>query len=271
MADPRETENGVFANDRFKDPSRQFSSDLSPSDRLLLTLARIQSRDTGRISITELAADFHRDPKAVKRLLEGAGVIQEFAFPEVRHDELPEDQRAFFMGLALGDYQVSHLQWSGRNFVAVKTDSRNERKRQLLKRTVGTWGEVRENPRELRIYTESLKFDFMVKPQIRAEFLDTRVRFAPFLLGMMTSRLTDRENRLSLPDEVLLERIHGRFLKHFGFRMGNFHVEPRGENKPVSVIQVKNPGEVFGALIQVNSVISLPFLVDIARISPASK
>lgn len=181
------------------------------------------------------------------------------------------------MGLGLGNYSVNPIQWGKQNFVVVSTESRKPYKKQLLKVTVGTWGEIHENSGELRIYVDSPTFGFMIKLPIDAKFLDAKTRFAPFLLGTLAARLTDREDRLSLSNEALLKRIHQGFSRHFGFDMGNFRVEHRtaqqndgdgiGNDQKVPVIQIKNPGEVFAALIQVNSVRSLPFIKDIGKIS----
>jgi hypothetical protein len=261
------SESEIRASWEAKSKQREYLHSLSSTDRLLVVLARCPNPDTGRIyTDAELAGIFHYSPKKVQEILIGVG-YREVPFSEVKREELPENERAFFMGLALGDYQVSRVNREKQDFVVVGTESLSAQKRGLLKHTIGRRGQISESARELRIYVASPEFDFVTNPPVDAKFLDAKIRFAPFLLGMLASRLSNQENRVSLQNKGLLERIHKGFESHFGFSMGNFGVKERKDGPDTPSIQVKNPGEVFAALIQVQSVSSLPFLADVARLS----
>ncbi len=249
------------------------------AESLLVVLSKSRNPLTGKTyTYAELGEVFHYNPTVIQRKLTRRGVYRQ-PFPEVCHDELPENEKAFFMGLALGDCSIEHIRWGKREgFVMVGTESAEGWKRQTLKQTIGTWGETRESFPEVRIYVNSPKFDFMLNPLVDAKFLAAKRRFAPFLLGILVARLSNQRHRLSLNNEALLRRIDRQFSTHFGFRMGNFRVEQRnvkssngsviGERSKVPVIVVRDPGQVFGALLQVRSVTSLPFLGGLGKISP---
>jgi hypothetical protein len=249
--------------------------------RFIVVLSRcINPKTHQTYTYRELAAIFGCSEKTIQSICARKGAYRQ-PFPEVRHGELPENEKAFFMGLALGGYPINHNRWGLKDgYVVISTESRNEQRKRFLKQTIGTWGEIHENSTKFSIYLNPCQFDFMINPKIDAKFLGAQTRFAPFLLGLLASRLSDRGNRLSLNNEDLLRRIHRLFSTYFGFSLGHFSVEQRisktrnedndCKKRTVSVITVKNPGQVFGALTQVNSVGSLPFLPDLAKPSSRS-
>lgn len=241
-----------------------------PTNTYVRYVARTIDPDTGEIhTLEKMAALFHCRASDIRRWL-GVSDIKHPPLPKVRQGEPPENERAFFLGLALGDFQIAPVQRGHQRFVTVSTESANLERRGLIKHTVGSWGEVHDRTYELKVYVGSPTFDFMVSPVIYAEFLEAKTRFAPFLLGTLAARLSKREDRLSLGDqEDLLGRIQRRFLGHFGFSLGNFNIEHRiagngRKGTDVPVITVNQPGEVFGALIKVGSVKTLPFLPKLA-------
>ena len=225
-------------------------------------LANLPNPGTGRLhTCEELAGIFGYNPGVVNRILLENGVSHHPS-PRVRQGDLPENERAFFLGLAQGDLQIGKVHWGRESYVSVGTESLRGPRRALLERTIGTWGELHTRVKGIRIYVGSPGFDFMLEPSVNSNFMDAKSRFAPFLLGMMAIGLSEIGNRLSSENGDLLERIHRRFPRHFGSSLGCYAVERRG----TSVITVQNPGEVFGGLIQVESVKKLPFLPDLAKL-----
>lgn len=224
--------------------------------------ARLRNPDTGQLPThKELSKDFRLHPDTIGRKLRVRGVYRH-PYPKVRQDELPENQKAFFLGLALGDFQRGLVHWGKKGFVYVETQSRDEYRRELLRLTFGIWGDIHERSNGVKIYVSSPQFDFTLNPRIDKKYLETKNRFAPLLFGTLAARLSDERDRLSLSNEGLLRRMHGKFLTNFGFSIGPLNVEHRNEDGgiiDVSVISVRNPGEVFVALAQVRSVHTLPF------------
>lgn len=217
-----------------------------------------------------LATIFHTTTKTVGEKLTKAGIYRQPP-PNVRHGELPENESAYFLGLALGDFQVDQVHWGRERFVVVATESKDLARRRLLAVSLGTWGEIHEETKGVKVYVDPL-FDFMLEPEVSGRFLDAKSRFAPFLLGAMTARLSRKGHRLSLPNRELLERIHGKFSEQFKFSMGNYNVEHRPawrgrKDSDIPVITVAKPEEVYGSLIKVKNVQTLPFLADVARLS----
>lgn len=210
---------------------------------------------------------------AAARKLRALGIYRQ-PTPRVCHDELPENQRAFFLGLALGDFQVNRKHLGGIDLVMVGTESDKPYRRNLLKCTIGNWGEIRDYLSKVKIYVDAPIFDFMVEPLVDDEYFKAKTIFAPFLLGIIAVRLSNRQNRLSLRDRNLLGRIHECFFNHFRFSMGDFKTERRlfnqnedGEEYRLPVVSIKDPGEVLSALLKVKSVTSLPFLPELAKLS----
>ena len=244
------------------------------TERLIETLARSINPDTGRLyTYLELADIFDTTYKTIGEKLSERDVFRQ-PRPEVRQDQLPENESAFFLGLAQGDYNVYQAHWGKDAFVVVGTDSQREQRRELLRKTIGTWGEIHEGSRGVKIYLESPTFDFMATPALPPRYLDARSRFAPFVLGTIAARLSDRENRVSLSNGLLLRVITRQFFRHYGFSMGNFRDQRNStqddgaknrRSHSMSFIVVKNPAQVFRTLIGESSVASLPFVQDLRR------
>ncbi len=246
------------------------------TDTLLVRLRRCTNPRTGQIyTLDELAELFHLHPRTVEKKFREHDIYTR-PLPEVRHGELPLNQKAFFVGLAQGRLQVERVNWSRTHYVMVGTESDRPEKRELLKTTVGTWGEIHEGQDELRIYVDPERFDFMLDPRPSARFLNARSRFSPFLMGALVARLSNVENRLTLNDDSTLQRVYNGFINHFGFSIGNIIVRndyPNGQEGPDAnhghrLIRIHQPEAVFGVLLGEESVTSLPFLKDVARLSP---
>lgn len=258
--------NGLSPRDAFIPSEEERKRD---QRRLLIMLSQNNNPDTGKnYTAKELSEIFSYDPRTVQKFLREAGYYSQ-PRPEVRYDELPENEKSFFIGLGLGDFQVGKSHWGSEGFITVATQSPKERKRQVLQKTLGTWGEVRDSSDKLRVYVSSPTFNFMEEPPVTPRFLDAKSRYAPFLLGMMTARLTERDSRISLHNDRMLGMIHTKFEGHFGFRMGNFRIDERQSPSGVDtlpVIEVRHPGEVLAALVEVPTVSTLPFFRDLAKL-----
>lgn len=237
------------------------------SERLLVMLSRCKNPETGRIYTSEeLSEIFHLRPRVIERKLRTNGIFHQ-PIPVVHHDQLPENERAFFTGLSRGDFQIKPIHWRNSDFIMIGTESERPYKRELLKQTIGTWGEIHENDSEIRIYVDSPTFDFMAASSVETRMLDAKSRLAPLVLGGLAARLSKKDNRFSLKDTKLLERIHRRFERHFGFSMGRFEIEHRnGSGGEFGVITLKDPGRVLTSLIALESVCTLPFFRSLAQL-----
>ncbi len=238
--------------------------------RLLMLLSKCVNPKTGRVyTFQELGQIFKTHHSTIQKELSETSAARRPA-PEVKHEDLPENERSFFVGLCQDGYSVARLHRRVGDFVVVSTRSPN-RKREILKTSLGSWGEIHESATEARIYLPSPQFDFALAPNVRARDLSTKSKFAPFMLGALSVRLSDRLNRFSLGNGSLLVKVGEEFYNHFNFRMGSVQMVDNhtGENcrQSYPVIEVENPGRVFGALVGVATVRSLPFLPDLARIS----
>ena len=182
--------------------------------------------------------------------------------PEVKERPLPPWEKAFFMGLACGDFQVCQINWSSDDFVSIGTESKRQSHINVLKQTIGTWGTTHENADGIKVFLHPGTFDFLINPYADKKMLGKIFRqtrlFTPFVLGLLLGKLSELGNRVSLHDQELLNKINIRFEDIFGFRMGRFRLESRGNNQFAS-LTLRNPEEVFSALIQTEGVQRLSF------------
>lgn len=238
------------------------------SKRLMVMLSKCKNPETGSVYTTEALSEiFKFNPRVIERKLRANGIFHQ-PIPMVRQGQLPDNEYAFFKGLSRGDFQIKPIHWGSGDFIMVGTESEKPYKRELLKQTIGTWGEVRENDSEVRVYVDSPTFDFMAASSVEPRILDAKTRFAPFLMGSLAARLSKKGNRFSLKDAKLLERIYGRFEKHFSFSMGRFEIEHRnGSGGEFGVVTLKDPGRVLASLVELESVCTLPFFRSLARLN----
>lgn len=234
--------------------------------KLILMLSRCPDPQTGKPFTTEaLAQIFNTSPAGIQNRLRKAGRPLRPA-PEVRLDQIPENEKSFFIGLTLGDFIFDRRHRSGQDLMIVATRSPNPSRRKMLASSLGTWGTMTGDS-ILKVNLASPQFDFMQNPDITYDFLDAKRRYAPFLLGALAVRMSN-SGRFSTEEEVG-RRIHSAYERHFGHSMGVFDVEERRHvengNRPTrrGVIQITQPQMVFEDVLNVQSVKSLPFLPTI--------
>lgn len=282
MENPIGKEPQIIPPDKVPKQSRPQKEEM---DRFLIFLSKLTNPQTGEkntlADLVELYShalfpEFHYSPSTVERVLRENGSYRSIV-PQVLHEPLPENQRAFFLGLALGDFTIEKIHWGDSTFIAVETESQKMYRRELLRQTIGTWGETHEKSTGVRIYMDSPTFDFLLDPTVTSHTLDAKIRYAPFLFGLMGARLSERDNRFSLADGKLLEKISKKFIDHFHFSLGSFTVEHRVDRRErrnrvrdLPVITIKEPGKVFRSLAEVKSVCTLPFFRQLAQITNGS-
>jgi len=248
-------------------------------DTFLRMLARPINKNpkTGQpYTTSELEEIFNLKSTRVRDIIREGGDAK-FIKPVVKEGPLPPEQNALFRGLALGNFQVNRTKWigGGEDFVMIGTQSNNQQQRERLKRTFGTWGTVRDSEDMLRIYLHTPTFDFILDPledgKEITRILATKNLFTPFLLGVLGVRLSEQQNRISLTDKTLLNRINSYFIKHFGFSLGSIRSEKSGNKTIYYFIRISQVEEVFSALIQTKSGQELlPFLRD-SQTSPSNQ
>lgn len=230
-------------------------------------LSNTTNPDTGRLYTVDDLYDLYK-PKLPKRTIRRMldGTISQFSPPEVKEAELTEAERAFFVGLALG-FNIDKISWGEKQYVVISTQSEDARKRHLLKETIGTKGYVHDFPRAVKVYLNPEKFDFMLYPNkvVDYKFLSANARLAPFLLGLFSSRLSEKRNLITLSDPNLYPKILKAFETQYGFCLG--HVMRVGKERSLS-LEVKDPQTVLASLLQSKDVQSLPFLRALSYPSP---
>lgn len=249
-------------------------------ERKIADAARTAQKLTGkRPTIDEVARENGITPSKASDILAKHRVLVH-QLPVVRKGALPENEEAFFRGLHFGDFAFDSVERGSHRFVTIATESQDPSKHKLLKVTAGTWGEVTEfdfnikgrSRRKTKVYLNNDTFPFLTeeKPVVGSRIMLSHQRFPPFLLGLETAKLTDAQSRVSLRDVDFLQRVHTRFEAQFGFPLGHFRPETRdgkdGKKLKYGVVVVRQPGEVFAALAQVESVSKLPFFRELARI-----
>lgn len=189
--------------------------------------------------------------------------------PEVRRGNLHHGPtRAFFRGLALGRNRIKEVRNGRDNFIAVFTESRSEYRRDLLEKTLGTWGETHRPPTKATVYLDNRVFGYMQTPTLpRQDYervFEDRELFPSFLLAIMLSELTPKEQRLPLQDEELLRRLADAYRLHFKAQLGTIAQEP-DRRGGWQYLQVDNSVNVYRNLLTSKSVQALPFYQDLRR------
>ena len=193
--------------------------------------------------------------KTIRRMLDGT--ISQFSPPEVKEAELTEPEKAFFVGLALG-FNVEQAAWNKKKYVVITTYSRDPKKKALIKDTIGTKGVTHDFPTQTKVYLSPSSFDFLLKEKPTADFFHAKRRFAPFLLGLMASTLSEKKNQITLADSSIYGKIINAFNHHYGFQIGYVRTDNRSVHS--DFLYVRSPKQVLSNLLLSRDVQSLPFL-----------
>lgn len=179
-------------------------------------------------------------------------------------DILPENERMFYIGLGLANFQTETL---ANGSLVLITKATKGNRRELLKGTIGTRamdGKIYDK-RELRINLDSNLFYFYKDPpQSYNVFLLRKETFDPFAAGLLTGSLSET-GRLSLPDLELLGKIFSTFEQNATFSMGKFWPK-ESEKRPTPVIEIKHQSDVYNYLLAQKTVKTLPFYNDLKAI-----
>ncbi len=105
--------------------------------------------------------------------------------PEVRQGPIADNQKAFFLGLAIGGFQIEGRFWHGTTipFVTITTEARRPKYRELLAKTIGQWGHTRATSYQQTTSLHAQTFDFLLHPRqaVTSDFLRAKGRFASIL------------------------------------------------------------------------------------------
>lgn len=233
--------------------------DRKATGEYLAHLARQIDPKTGKPYTEErLSEIFGISKRSVRKVKKEYGVYR-FRPPEVHEIALPANERAFYVGLAFGNFKIDPVRWANREYIVVGTESKDPARRKLLENTIGTRGVTIQNKEGVRVYLSPQTFGFLCKPErlITADFLDTKGLYAAMLAGIIAVRLSDKKHHITIGNAQLTERIYGKFQRHFGFSLGNIR---QREDKGIPVIIVRDLPRVEAALLSQRSVKQLPFL-----------
>ncbi|OGH16000.1 MAG: hypothetical protein A3C30_00930 [Candidatus Levybacteria bacterium RIFCSPHIGHO2_02_FULL_40_18] len=194
---------------------------------------------------------------------------------EHRRHKLTENERAFFMGLSFGDYQRRPSGYFGRNDLIIATQSVKASGMEMLRRTLGRYKmDELVSAKEYKVYVDLDEFGFFKKPE-SSSIPESKEQFAPFILGLLAAKLSEKEGRLTFNKQrwLLAIQIDIDFKKHFGFRLGSIVREHKGTSDETTTVYVRDIEKVLDALGNEESVSSLPFFEDVKnlileRISP---
>lgn len=199
----------------------------------------------------------------------------EFAEPKQKADSgTIEDEslrrnirNAFLRGFATGIFQTKNLGSKGEVYIG--SGSQDEEKIDLLKKTFGKVGRIKDDRKEeVRVYLDSDEFDFVCNPEGDKDEIEkitqSRELFAPFVLGVLFAKLTRIESRVPIKDSNIAFKIPRAFRSHFGVVIGERRYWT--STKKYQIL-VKEPRRIFETLFNEPSVQSLPFFEDLVNSS----
>lgn len=190
--------------------------------------------------------------------------------PKVNHTTPPENVMAFLEGMVSSPrFGVDIIHWGSLDYpyIRVETYSSQLRLKNLLAVTMKGRGDKAKNKDIERYYLDYEVYKGFLDPfgNQLTHNLKAKIRFAPFSLAVLVVNLSQAQNRLSLNNRYVqnidktnraLNRIHTKFERYFGFRLGRSgHREDTGSDYVI----VKHPEEVYRVLLEQQSVLELPF------------
>lgn len=172
---------------------------------------------------------------------------------EIKDDSKPTPgEQAFLRGYVLGKMQISDRQVG----IVVESASKDEERKRIIAEVFGAFGkaEVRQDKEaSVRTTLPHPEFDFITEsPDLN--YFETRESFLPFLLAVMRTKLSPRELRISLSNN-LLYRLDTGTQKHLNRKLGGRIL--LDQNAPY--IAIHNPQELERMLEEAPEVRSLRF------------
>lgn len=240
--------------------------------RFLWGLRNQKNPDTGSLyTLDDMARIMGYTRKSFNNALLEAGIVR-YPAPEVRSDKVPDNEVAFFKGLSHGNFESRELVWGTKRLVAVETATKKATRRNALIATLGTWGEVHEGSSTMSIYLDPDNFSFLLNGQNDTDTPESVETFAPFLLGLMTMRMSEKEGRVSSQNGDLIHGIAKSYREHFGVSLGYCFQEQRVDQMgPTYTVQIRDNSQVYSNLLQVPGVRALPFLNSITSKNGSSQ
>lgn len=141
-----------------------------------------------------------------------------------------ETEHAFFAGLFFDGYQIEAVTIRNQKYVRVKTESKNPGHKNLLRNTLGTKGDVRDNKDDIRVYVPSPEYNYLLNRSFEPTLFEREHTYAAFALGYVRTHVSDKRGRMSSPDSTFFEHMHSGFNTHFGVPMGKLSTEHRPEH-----------------------------------------
>lgn len=186
----------------------------------------------------------------------------DYVSERVKPHELPDNEKAFYLGFALAGFQAFPTNWklSERQFVVLGTRDKDTGVHRQLDTTIGTRGYIDDHPSIHKIYLPAPDYDFLLEPAKHAnrDFLDARKRAAPFLMGLMYAHLKDGNNRIPIQPVKYAEMVKALCERNIGVSLGKFH-RRKGVVQDTGTIIMDNPETVLAQLMMIKEVQTLPF------------
>lgn len=196
-------------------------------------------------------------------------VVQEEK-PVGKEREPSVGEKAYLTGLRFGGFGFKRT--FDPNFVDITTDSKSVKRRGLLTVTLGRYGKVTDLD-TYKVRLRSPQFDFMGEEGVGEDLFLQRIRFAPFLLGTLNAKMSEKGNRISVVDLGFLQMLNDTYKKFYGEDLGKVYEDTTTElvsrhgtervTRKVPVIEVKNLERVYRNLFDNLGVQGLLFANDL--------
>ncbi len=164
-----------------------------------------------------------------------------FPRPDVKPVNVPMNDRALMLAMALSGYTIAEIHWGSPNypFVKIHTESVDPKYRSLLKGEFEDWGKPSNSVAKPGYYLHYDSFKFLLNPDevlaknfpgtdIKYPFLVDPFRYTPFLWGLIYLRLSREMYRLTFENKDPQKKLDRVGLMEFiyehyqasGFRLG---------------------------------------------------
>ncbi len=191
--------------------------------------------------------------------------------PEEGKEQQPMglSEKSFYTGLNLGGFTRDRVGANQIPRIKYYKQTRNEGLRELIRTTIGSRGEILESDRSIYVYLDALGFTFLEQEKIGRELTSLKQQFAPFVMGFIMGGVSEKEHRISLRNEEVLERVAAAYSKHYGQDLLRTRRETnkRRPNGYVPVIEIKDFKRVMSTLLKEPTVRELPFFEDLKRLA----
>lgn len=163
-------------------------------------------------------------------------------------EKISPAERMFMKGLGLGDFYIHREPYAGKDSILIRTQSENDFKRNVIRDILSKQGNLLQRIRPT-VVLDAEKYGFMQNPQVTDDELSRKVRYAPFVLGLMMGKFKGEDFKFSDRDINLMRNVYEQYTNHYGFDMGKFYITD-SHGIPLAVIKVIGVRDVIEPLCE---------------------